>query len=60
MAHALAWSVLLEGPRAALVEVLTGDFERARELRQSTPFVGVLEPRERWALWAEVARGAGP
>lgn len=49
-----AWSQLLNGPLEALHAVLTGDDEHARALRQATPFAGVVGPRERWRIWAEV------
>lgn len=43
-----AWSRLLEQGMLAALAVATEDSERARELRQSTPFAGVLSPQERW------------
>jgi len=49
-----AWSQLLDGPREALQAVLTGDDEHTRALRQAPPFAGVVGPRERWRIWAEV------
>lgn len=48
------WQQLLDGPVEALIEVLTSPNEDARVLRQSSPFAGVLTPRERWAILAEV------
>jgi hypothetical protein len=48
------WQQLLDGPVEALIEVLTSPNEDARVLRQSSPFAGVLAPRERWAILAEV------
>jgi hypothetical protein len=48
------WQALLDGPTDQLVEVLTSPDERARVLRQSSPFAGVLSPRERWAVLADV------
>ena len=51
--YALAWRDLLTGPLDALLAVLTDGSERARSLRQVTPFAGVVSPRERWALWRE-------
>lgn len=49
------WAALLEGPVAAVVGVLTEPGEGAQELRQNTPFAGVLTPRERWAVYREYA-----
>lgn len=48
------WQELLNGPTSELIDVLTSPNEQARVLRQSSPFAGVLTPRERWALLAEV------
>jgi len=53
--HALAWNDELGGTRESLQAFLVDPGERARELRQSTPFAGALDPRERWRLWREVA-----
>jgi hypothetical protein len=50
-----AWTSALAGPREELLRVLVEESERARELRQSTPFAGVVPPRERWAIWRRVA-----
>jgi len=46
------WSVLLDRPLTALLEVLTDPSPWARELRHVTPFAGVLSTGER----AEVFR----
>jgi hypothetical protein len=48
------WQQLLDGPTGALIEALTSPAEEARVLRQSSPFAGVLAPRERWTLLNEV------
>lgn len=53
--HAVAWADKLSGTRESLQEFLVDPGEHARELRQSTPFAGALDPRERWRLWREVA-----
>jgi len=50
------WRELLDGPEDALIDVLTSPDERARVLRQTSPFAGVLEPRERWVLLDQVRR----
>jgi hypothetical protein len=59
--YARAWNEVLSRPLAAIVAFLVDPGENARELRQSTPFAGVLPLRERWRLWREVrekTRGA--
>lgn len=53
--HAVAWAEKLSGSLESLRIFLVDDGEQARELRQSTPFAGALDPRERWRLWREVA-----
>lgn len=45
------WSRLLEGPADGVIEALTEDTERGRELRGASPFAGIVDPKERWALW---------
>lgn len=58
-AVAARWREKLALPLEELTAFLGRDDDEARELRQSTPFPGVLDPRERWALWREVAAQAG-
>jgi len=52
--YAERWRQLLERSadeiRAALVE----DSEIMRDLRQTTPFAGLIPPRERWRILREV------
>jgi len=33
--------------------------EHARELRQSTPFAGIIPPRQRWRIWRETSERLG-
>ncbi|MGA8260810.1 MAG: hypothetical protein WB783_11400, partial [Arenicellales bacterium] len=47
------WEELLDGDEDRLVVVLTSPSEDARRLRSSSPFAGVISPRERWALHEE-------
>jgi excisionase family DNA binding protein len=42
------WGRLLSGPVDSILEVLTSRTPRARELRQNSPFAGVLTESERW------------
>ena len=53
--YAERWRALLALPPDALCERLVSPDEAMRALRQSTPFVGVLDPRERWAIRRSVA-----
>ncbi len=52
--YAEAWLALLQGPRDKLRAAMTDDGPRGRELRQTTPFAGVVDPRTRWRVWREV------
>lgn len=49
--HLRRWQELLAGPFEQLLERIQEDNEEMRDLRQSTPFAGVLEPRERWRVY---------
>jgi hypothetical protein len=49
-----AWLALIDGDFERLLAILVSDDERGRELRQSSPFAGMLSPEERWALWSAV------
>jgi hypothetical protein len=48
--YADAWEELLTGPRERLVRTLRSDDEESAALRQSSPFAGMLDERERRAL----------
>jgi hypothetical protein len=45
------WRGILEQPFEEVLAVIGEDSPRMRELRQSTPFAGVLEPKERWRVY---------
>jgi hypothetical protein len=49
--HFAAWRALLDGPWEALLAAIQEDSPRMTELRQSSPFAGVLEARERWHVY---------
>lgn len=51
--YATGWKKLLEGPLDELIAFLTDDSQTARDYRQSSPFAGALDPRERWKLWRD-------
>jgi hypothetical protein len=53
------WAVLLRRPVADLVLLLTDPSPRARELRQVTPFAGVLSAAERAKVYAAFAESEG-
>jgi hypothetical protein len=54
--HRLArqWESLLELPIAELKKLLVEDSEQMRDLRQSTPFAGVVPEEERRKILQEV------
>lgn len=56
--YARAWDEVLSWPLARVVAFLSDPGERARELRQSTPFAGAIPARERWRIWREVRKRA--
>ena len=45
------WRVMLALPFTELLRVMVEDTPHMRELRQSTPFAGILEPKERWRVY---------
>jgi hypothetical protein len=54
--YAEAWQAILDLPPAEVIGYLTDRGEKACALRQVSPFAGVLDARERWAIWRQ-ARG---
>jgi hypothetical protein len=47
-----AWLKVLEMPLEEMLRLIVEDTEEMRAMRQNNPFAGVLEPRERWAIYA--------
>lgn len=56
--YADGWHELLTGPVERLLN-LTDPGERARALRQCSPFAGIVDPRTRWQIWRDVRAAAG-
>ena len=54
------WAELLDQPVEAIAGVLVGPSDEARDLRQNTPFAGVLTPAERWSVYREHRACAEP
>jgi excisionase family DNA binding protein len=52
------WELLVDGPLDGLLEALTERSERGCELRQNSPFAGVLTERERTRVLASFRRRA--
>ncbi len=51
--YARKWAEILAGETSSIETFLTERSELADELRQSSPFAGALDPRERWKIWRE-------
>ena len=49
-----AWRGILRRPVEEIGDLLTDRSERARALRQVSPFAGVVPARRRWEIWREV------
>ncbi len=47
------WLNILEGSWEEVRRVLLDDSEEGKRLRQSSPFCGILTPRERWAIYRQ-------
>jgi excisionase family DNA binding protein len=50
------WKTLLDGPLDDLLTALTADTTDSRELRQNSPFIGILKESEREAILRGVSR----
>lgn len=50
-----AWREILSRPLDEVLAVIVEDSERMTAMRQCTPFAGVLDQRERWAIYDEFA-----
>jgi hypothetical protein len=48
--YARAWQALLELPLDVLLDRITERTATAHDLRQVSPFAGVLDPRTRWRI----------
>jgi hypothetical protein len=53
-AYVDAWGKELDLPVDELCAFLVDPGERARSLRQVSPFAGAVDPRVRWRIWREV------
>jgi hypothetical protein len=56
--YAEAWRAILAEPAEVIARFLTDPGERARQMRQTSPFAGVLDPRTRWSIWRRARAGA--
>ena len=51
------WKKILEKSEEDLLAFLFSRDEKARQLRQSSPFCGILTPRERWKIYEAFSTG---
>ena len=54
------WQELLSRPVDAICELLCAKTHPAQRLRQNSPFVGVLSPREVWEIKARLRHAPAP
>jgi hypothetical protein len=54
-AYAEAWRELLSRELDALLDAIVDPSERGTDLRQCTPFAGILDPRTRWRILREAS-----
>jgi len=55
-----AWKAILARPPADVARALSDPGERARDLRQTSPFAGALDPRTRWSIFRRIRGGTTP
>jgi hypothetical protein len=48
------WAQVLAADPSSIGKFLVDESELATELRQSSPFAGALDARERWRIWRAV------
>jgi hypothetical protein len=50
-----AWREILKRPLPEILDLMQEESEKMTALRQATPFAGILEPAERWAIYERFA-----
>lgn len=58
--YAQAWWKILACDLERILEAIIDPSERGRDLRQCTPFAGILDPRTRWRILDEVRERSRP
>jgi hypothetical protein len=58
--YAEAWRDILSCDLEVILAAIVDPGERGRDLRQCTPFAGVLDPRTRWRILDELREGLVP
>lgn len=57
--YAEAWRQILLAPAGEVAGFLEDPGDRARRLRQTSPFAGFLDARTRWAVWRRARQPEG-
>ena len=52
------WRKILDQPLEDVLSLIGQEGEAMTALRQSSPFAGILDPAERWAVYSHFARAA--
>ncbi|CAN0371221.1 unnamed protein product [Phaeothamnion confervicola] len=52
-AGAAMWEPILARPWPEIREILLQDTDDGRQLRQNSPFAGILTPQERWSFYRD-------
>jgi hypothetical protein len=50
------WKLILERPLEEMLSLIVREDEAMTALRQSSPFAGILNPKERWAIYSRFER----
>lgn len=58
--YARAWWEILAGDLERILEAIVDPSERGRDLRQCTPFAGIVDPRTRWRILDALREGSAP
>lgn len=54
----IEWIEILDKPVDYIIDVMVSPDEKGRHLRQSSPFCGILTPKERWKIYESFETGA--
>jgi hypothetical protein len=50
------WRQILDRPLDEMLSLIGREDEEMTALRQSSPFAGILDPKERWAIYSQFER----
>ena len=58
--YARAWCEILSSDLGRILDAIVDPSERGRDLRQCSPFAGILDARTRWRILDELREGSAP